>query len=573
MAAKKGRPRRGAKSTSNRGSKPTPRRKKTARGKKERSPADSLDVRKRQDDFNPGILDRTVIAIPLMEQLDELQKGPTAALKRGGKPPSPTVRVIIDLNLDFRGGKDRARQQVIEFIVNAATTTGMVTSRGGKQMLANVDRLSPGQYVTASLTREAIVQLVKIDIAESITKGRTPSEQWVHRAIYRIWPDFPVRPCLTRSVSTVKGDAARISFEARGKRITWAVVDSGVESTHPHFATHKNLDVTEPVRHESFLEGDSADPYTPALQDHFGHGSHVAGIIAGEIPVRAPNDPRSLPVSTAQRSRDEDNKVQLSIAPLDRISALAPECKVVSYKVLDDEGNGYASAVIKALQRIQEVNQYGRRMLIHGVNLSLGYEFDPEWFACGQSPLCVEVDRLVKTGVVVVVAAGNSGYGYQQTKFKGVKPAGLLMSINDPGNAELAITVGSTHRDMPHLYGASYFSSKGPTGDGRLKPDLLAPGEKILSCAAGAKRAALLAEANPSPEDAARIHYIEDSGTSMAAPHVSGAIAAFLSVRTEFQGRAEEVKALFLQTATDLKRDRYCQGAGLVDLMRAIQAV
>ena len=57
------------------------------------------------------------------------------------------------------------------------------------------------------------------------------------------------------------------------------------------------------------------------------------------------------------------------------------------------------------------------------------------------------------------------------------------VTINDPGNADLAITVGSTHRDMPHVYGVSYFSSKGPTGDGRLKPDLVAPGEKIISCA------------------------------------------------------------------------------------------
>ena len=50
-------------------------------------------------------------------------------------------------------------------------------------------------------------------------------------------------------------------------------------------------------------------------------------------------------------------------------------------------------------------------MLVHGVNLSVGYDFEPEWFACGQSPLCVEVDRLVRSGVVVVVAAGNTGYG------------------------------------------------------------------------------------------------------------------------------------------------------------------
>ena len=77
-----------------------------------------------------------------------------------------------------------------------------------------------------------------------------------------------------------------------------------------------------------------------------------------------------------------------------------------------------------------------------------------------------EVNRLVKSGVIVVIAAGNSGYGTLKTK-EGESDAGLGLTINDPGNAEYAITVGSTHHDMPHLYGVSYFSSKGPTGDGR----------------------------------------------------------------------------------------------------------
>ncbi|MGH2779479.1 MAG: S8 family serine peptidase, partial [Actinomycetota bacterium] len=134
------------------------------------------------------------------------------------------------------------------------------------------------------------------------------------------------------------------------------------------------------------------------------------------------------------------------------------------------------------------------------------------------------------------------------------------------GNAERAITVGATHRDMPHIYGVSYFSSKGPTGDGRPKPDLIAPGEKILSCAAGKK----LSDVGSAPAEAV---YVEDSGTSMAAPHVSGVIAAFLSVRQEFIGRTDEIKEIFTTTATDLKRDKTFQGHGLVDLMRAIQSV
>ena len=262
---------------------------------------------------------------------------------------------------------------------------------------------------------------------------------------------------------------------------------------------------------------------------------------------------------------------------------MAPRCKLVSLKVLDRNGKGQVSGLIAALEWIQEVNGYGRRLRIHGVNMSVGYDFEPKWFACGQSPLCVEVDRLVKSGVVVVVAAGNTGYGWNQTAFRGAVAAGMDLTINDPGNADLAITVGSTHRDMPHIYGVSYFSSKGPTGDGRIKPDLVAPGEKIISCAAngrppeqapsGGQSTAGGGEGPGEPSNDIIGCYKEDSGTSMAAPHVSGVIAAFLSVRREFIGRAEEVKRIFTSTATDLRRDPHFQGRGLVDLMRAIQSV
>jgi len=181
----------------------------------------------------------------------------------------------------------------------------------------------------------------------------------------------------------------------------------------------------------------------------------------------------------------------------------------------------------------------------------------------------------VRSGVVVVVAAGNTGYGWNQSAFRGAAPAGMDLTINDPGNAELAITVGSTHRDMPHVYGVSYFSSKGPTGDGRLKPDLVAPGEKIVSCQANGYDGAPGGSvgAAQAPGNVLTVRYKEDSGTSMAAPHVSGVIAAFLSIRREFIGRPDRVKEIFMATATDLRRDRYFQGSGLVDLMRAIQSV
>ena len=293
----------------------------------------------------------------------------------------------------------------------------------------------------------------------------------------------------------------------------------------------------------------------------------MAGIIAGEMLAT-----EESPLLALSRLRNEGGEPTHDVNRMKsgRMSGMAPLCKLLSLKVLDDKGKGRVSNLIAAIAYVQELNGYGRRIRVHGVNMSVGYDFEPEWFACGQSPLCVEVDRLVRSGVVVVVAAGNTGYGWNRTAFRNTVAAGMDLTINDPGNAEMAITVGSTHRDMPHVYGVSYFSSKGPTGDGRLKPDLLAPGEKILSCASG--RTYTFQQEGREPVTV-ECDYREDSGTSMAAPHVSGVVAAFLSIRSEFIGQPEKVKEIFLSTATDLKRDRYFQGHGLVDLMRAIQAV
>ena len=193
------------------------------------------------------------------------------------------------------------------------------------------------------------------------------------------------------------------------------------------------------------------------------------------------------------------------------------------------------------------------------MNLSLGGPFDATSFGCGDSPLCSSLLRLIRQGVLVVLAAGNEGSGeiivdgYSTT-------LSLDLSIGDPANLDEAIAVGSVHPTLPHRYGTSYFSSRGPTADGRLKPDLVAPGERILSCRSGqGKRSKKV-------EDL----YVEQSGTSMAAPHVSGLLAAFISVRREFIGYPERVKSILLENCTDLKRDRYQQGAGLPNLAKML---
>lgn len=539
--------------------------KKTART--ERAAADAAKVTdpspaEEEAGFTPRTLDRSIIAIPLLRQLVEESTRIARETAEGGEPRPKKYDVVIDLHLEYPGGREEARDRVRE-LVKLLPPRG----DGTRPVLRDTS-----QYMFASLRGDEIRKLVELDRdtspppAPGAKRARGKRASAPARAIFRIWPDFEVKALLVKSVRTVKADAAHSSFAALGDDIIWAVVDSGVDGAHPHFKAHRNLELGHGLQHYDFTVDDpaAASATKSALRDEAGHGTHVAGIIAGELQGR----PNQGVVHAVSRRWSEDGSTETVPEKYDSITGIAPRCHIVSMKVLDAGGNGKTSSVIQALDRIQEINGYGRRILIHGVNLSVGYDFDPEWFACGQSPLCVEVDRLVRSGVVVVAAAGNTGYGVQTTEARGNVSQGIPLSINDPGNADLAITVGSTHRDMPYTYGVSYFSSKGPTGDGRIKPDLLAPGEKILSCAAGRAKADAAAEVSR-----AKFDYLEQSGTSMAAPHVSGVVAAFLSVRREFIGQPEKVKQIFVRSASDLGRDRYFQGSGLVDLMRAIQAV
>jgi serine protease AprX len=567
-------------------------------------------------DFAPVVLEKTVIAMPLFKKFEE-ERG---RIDRGETEREPLYDIIIDVSTRYYKGRQEAKIEVQELIAGILTDRNFQKKSTAAQGIFLTKCLFSQQYVFARLEEGVIKRLVQLDGASRIQSEGSAKG----RAIYHIWPDFEISKLTTVSITTVKADAARNAFAAFGSGVVWAVMDSGIDRNHPHFSEHKNLrlpDPPDPLQHRDFtalsadISGSSAADDTEQfrkslltvgqdeepLRDEFGHGTHVGGIIAGELKK---SDNHKIFATTLHR--DENKLVRREQSVIDAsISGMAPKCKLVSLKVLDSDGRGSASNLIAAIQWIQEINGHGRRVRIHGVNMSVGYEYDPEWFACGQSPLCVEVDRLVRSGVVVVVAAGNTGYGYVQAQGKRTAvTAGLDLTINDPGNAELAITVGATHREKPHVYGVSYFSSKGPTGDGRLKPDLLAPGEKIISCYSTQRRSVdpgpdvmsgstveELEDQIASPGDAAPTeqsvthdtkatagdaiigYYKEDSGTSMAAPHVSGVIAAFLSVRREFIGRPEDVKRIFLSTATDLKREPYFQGHGLVDLMRAIQSV
>ncbi|NMN06417.1 MULTISPECIES: S8 family peptidase [unclassified Novosphingobium] len=517
-------------------------------------------------------LRKSQLAGDLLEAIEARRADNVSDANRMFNPDGP-IKVIIEANARTPGGVNFARLAIAHelfvlvhsdvertppeaFRLRNPFTLPPGARIDGHAYLADGDTVDfvnsfwTDQYLFACLSEKAIAALSTLRI---VVGDKT------YPLVHKIWLNHAVGRFVFESGRTVKCDAARAAFSAAGNGIVWAVADTGIDGSHFHFQQHETLQLPDGLQHMDFTGAGSP------LVDTDGHGTHVAAIIAGETIKRPagstePTQPAQIVVQ--QKVRTSDTQID-DVSDLSRtvISGVAPECKLVSLKVLQDGQTGDVATLLAAIGYLQSANNDGRNLRIHGLNLSLGYTFDARWFAAGQSPLCVEVDRLVRSGVVVVVAAGNGGYGTVQSLSLTTERASHLATISDPGNADLAITVGSTHRDSPHTYGISYFSSKGPTADGRMKPDLVAPGERIVSAMVS----------DPAQPDVALFH--EDTGTSMAAPHVSGAIAAFLSVRREFKGRPDAVKQIFIDSATDLKRRPEFQGAGLIDVMRALQSV
>jgi subtilisin family serine protease len=255
-----------------------------------------------------------------------------------------------------------------------------------------------------------------------------------------------------------------------------------------------------------------------------GHGTHVAGIIGAAA----------------------NGNTQFA-------DGMCPDIKFYDFRVLGRTMQDTEFAIIAALQYLRYLNERHTYVSIHGANLSLSIPHDVRNFACGRTPICNESERLVESGVVVVAAAGNLGYQRFETK-EGSYEGYTAFSVTDPGNADGVITVGATHRYRPHTYGVSFFSSRGPTGDGRLKPDLVAPGERVESALLGGT-------------------WGELDGTSMAAPHVSGAAAMLMARYDELIGEPRRIKRILCESATDLGRERSFQGHGMLDVLRAFQSI
>ncbi len=364
--------------------------------------------------------------------------------------------------------------------------------------------------------------------------------------------DRQVRMSLDYVTRAVNADIAQ-SYGFTGAGVGVAVIDSGVYA-HPDFLGTDGA--SRVVYGESFVPADAG------ADDAYGHGTHVAGIIAGSG--------------------------QSSVTGyVGHYTGIAPQSNIIDLRVLDANGSGADSTVIAAIQRaVQLKGVYNIRVL----NLSLGrgvYE------SYALDPLCQAVEQAWNAGIVVVVAAGNSG----RDNSNGTHGYGTIAA---PANDPYVITVGAMN--MHNTYDRSddtiaSYSSKGPSLiDHVVKPDIVAPGNRVVSAL---DPNGALENTYPQfdvfPCDAttgvcnasvgAALYY-RLSGTSMAAPAVSGAAALMLQADPTLT--PDLIKARLMKTAYKMlpkysgsvdengnphanQFDVFTYGAGYLDIAAALQ--
>jgi serine protease AprX len=310
-----------------------------------------------------------------------------------------------------------------------------------------------------------------------------------HEEVEYVWPDLPVHTCLNTSVPKIGAPRVWAETGFRGQGIKVAVVDTGIDETHPDFAGRI-------AASKSFVSS--------SAHDDNGHGTHVAGTIAG---------------SGAKSGG--------------KYVGVAPAASLYIAKVLRANGSGSMSTVMAGIEWAVLEQK------VQIINLSLGGSGSCD----GTDALSTLVDEAVRqAGVVVCVAAGNEG------------PDGR--TIGSPGCARFVITVGAVD-DNDRM---ARFSSRGPTADGRTKPDIVFPGVGIIAPRAANTRLGTIIEEG----------YIASDGTSMATPHASGIAALMLQANPKLT--AEQVKTLMLAGAVNiigaLPND---QGVGRGDAFAAYQ--
>jgi serine protease AprX len=360
-----------------------------------------------------------------------------------------------------------------------------------------------------------------------------------------ITPDRPVSMTGNEDyTAAVEADVAAAQFAFDGTGVGVAIIDSGVAD---HADLHNASGASRVVYSQSFVAGDTTTP------DKFGHGTHVAGLIGG----------------TGSNSGTA-NGYQA------RYAGVAPNVNIINLRVLDQNGSGTDSQVIAAIQQaIALQSTYNIRV----INMSLGR---PVFESYTLDPVCQAVESAWQAGIVVVVAAGNRG------RDNSMGTHGFA-TIGAPGNDPAVITVGAT-RTMGTATrvddAIASYSSRGPTlVDHLVKPDLVAPGNRLVSLrVAGSTLDNKYSNFEVAPL-VGTPKYFRLSGTSMATPLVSGAVALMLQQNPSLT--PDQVKARLMKTAWkgfnqytrswddhgnsyDNQYDIFTYGAGYLDIDAAL---
>jgi serine protease AprX len=332
---------------------------------------------------------------------------------------------------------------------------------------------------------------------------------------------------LERTGATIGSTAARADYGLDGSGLTIATIDSGVTPWHDDLAD--SAAATQRVdRFVDFVNSQTA-PY-----DDYGHGTHVAGIIAGD-------------------GFDSNG----------RRSGIAPGAHLVALKVLDANGRGRISDVVSALDYVVS---HKDELNIRIVNLSVAA---PVYESYLVDPLTLAARHAVDAGIVVVAAAGNGGRAQDgHTAYGGIAA---------PGNAPWVLTVGASSH-MGTIDRAddtiAAFSARGPTAvDASAKPDVVAPGVGIESLTD--PQSTLYANMSPyllaGTIATSYLPYLSLTGTSMATPVVSGTVALMLQANPSLTPNA--IKAILQYTSQVYgPYDRLTQGAGFLNARGAIDA-
>ncbi len=352
-----------------------------------------------------------------------------------------------------------------------------------------------------SISAEPIRRLPRFQASVLEISPRALSELEREESVLMLWHDFRVRALLDRAVPAVGGPLAW-EHGLSGKDVVIAVLDTGVDAEHPDL--RNALVGARAFVHEAGTDEENA----AEVLDYNGHGTHVAGIAVGSGEMSS-----------------------------GRFRGLAPGASLLVGKVLDGTGSGNASDVIAGLE-------WALAEGAHVACLSLGGDIATD----GSDALSVACDEFAEQGLLICAAAGNSG----------PRP----YSIGSPGCAREVLTVGAAD-----LTGAepvvARFSSRGPTADGRHKPDVVLPGVAITSCRS---RAGFIGK----PDATHPEHYCVASGTSMATPLAAAFCALLLQAAPDATPR--EIKALLASVARSIPGGPDAAGAGMPHFAHVLEA-